>query len=351
MSIKLKTYPILLLSLFIFSCNNRGQSNLPNKKENFSNQTVNKVIEYNAGDVVTGGILDQKGQLWFATSRHGVYCYNGESFTNLTTKDGLCNNEVFSILEDKKGNLWFGTSDGICHYDGEVFTHIPIPWERHEGTKSVLCLFQDKDENIWVGTWGGGAYLYDGKEFTSYLSKAGRLQENGLHNNVIRSIIQDKEGYIWIASLSHGGVTRYDGKTFINFLEKDGLCDDMVFASFQDKAGNFWFGGNEGGDICRYDGDTFTHFGKEDGVCNTFVSCFFEDSKGRLWISSDTENSLCYYNGETFTPFSAKGNQDLPEIRFVLEDKKGTLWFGGRYGSLWSYNGDTLQDFTQAKNG
>ena len=67
---------------------------------------------------------DNNGNLWFGTGRNGVYRYDGKSFVNLTTEDGLINDSVFAIVEDKAGNLWFGTRNvGLYRYDGKSFVN------------------------------------------------------------------------------------------------------------------------------------------------------------------------------------------------------------------------------------
>jgi len=64
---------------------------------------------------------DAEGYLWFATISNGVSRFDGNEFVNFTTKDGLCNNKVFSIYLDSQERLWFGTDEGACWYDGRSF--------------------------------------------------------------------------------------------------------------------------------------------------------------------------------------------------------------------------------------
>jgi ligand-binding sensor domain-containing protein len=66
---------------------------------------------------------DKKGNIWLSTDKNGVFSYDGKTFKNFTTKDGLVNDSVKSILEDKNGNVWFGTRGfGLSRYDGSTFT-------------------------------------------------------------------------------------------------------------------------------------------------------------------------------------------------------------------------------------
>jgi ligand-binding sensor domain-containing protein len=72
--------------------------------------------------------------------------------------------EVTRIIEDKKGNIWFGASDGLRHYDGKTFTYFKEglinPW--------IWEILEDKTGNLWVGTREKGLYLFDGKTFINY---------------------------------------------------------------------------------------------------------------------------------------------------------------------------------------
>ncbi|MEI6489410.1 MAG: two-component regulator propeller domain-containing protein, partial [Bacteroidota bacterium] len=75
-------------------------------------------------DVIRCMLQDKSGNLWFGTDGGGVSKYDGKSFTHFTEKEGLSNNTVLSMLEDKSGNLWFGTDGGgVSKYDGKSFTH------------------------------------------------------------------------------------------------------------------------------------------------------------------------------------------------------------------------------------
>ena len=347
-----------MLVLFTFSCNGKGQKELSDKK--------NEPVKYGSGDVVTRGFLDEAGNMWFTTLKEGVFKYDGASlltekasFINFTEKDGLCDNSVSAVLEDKDGVMWFGTASGLCSYDGKIFINIPIP-ENHATSdwlesgypiinpNGVLSMIQDKNGIFWIGTNGGGAYRYDGKKFTSFLKNKGKLMPDSLHHNVITSIIEDKTGNIWFSSFSHGGVTKYDGTTFTHFGIEDGLGDDMISTSYIDRSGNLWFGTRAGG-MNRFDGEIFSTIHETEGPCQNHMASLYEDKTGKFWVASFARSGVCWYDGESFMPIEIEGSENLNDIKFISEDKAGNIWFGGRYGILWRFNGIELKDFTHKK--
>jgi ligand-binding sensor domain-containing protein len=90
----------------------------------------------------------------------GVSKYDGRSFTHFTEKEGLGNNVIVSILEDKNKNLWFGSmGGGVCKYDGKTFTHFTE--KEGLGSNFVNCIIEDKSGNLWIGTADGGVSKYD----------------------------------------------------------------------------------------------------------------------------------------------------------------------------------------------
>jgi ligand-binding sensor domain-containing protein len=349
-------YPLLVIIVLASSCNTQNrQSKSVSSEQTKAIETQTKITSYGEQDKVTSGLLDKSGDLWFGTSNEGVYRYDGKTFVNYTEENGLPTNDITSIEEDGVGNLWFGTKKGLCKYDGKSFTTVLIPWDGGEHQQEdywwnpnvIQCLLTDENGDLWVGTAGYGAYHYDGKTFTNLSFTNDSKQVDSLHHNFIQSMVEDTNGNIWFTSLTHGGISRYDGTGITYFSVEDGLKDDMVFSSYQDKAGTLWFGSiqtkHEG--LYRYDGSSFIGYGKEDGLCDNFVTGFFEDKAGMLWIR--TGSILCLYNGKTFAPFLTKEGKGLKDINFIIEDKEQNIWMGGRYGNLWKYDGETLLDFTQ----
>ena len=97
-------------------------------------------------DRVTDLIEDRNGNLWIAT-QGGLSCFDGKTFQNFTTKDGLPSNHIRCLFEDRQGHIWLGTDGRVAHYNGQLFQTINSP---HIG--SVLRILEDRDGAFWFGT-------------------------------------------------------------------------------------------------------------------------------------------------------------------------------------------------------
>ena len=231
----------LFLLILLGACNEhlRTDSSASNKSQiavastkaptpQYSNQ-VDK-IPASCG-AVQSSFLDRDGALWFGTHEKGVFRYASGAFTNYSTSEGFYGNTVSAIIQDDKGKMWFGTEKGLYKYDGQTFSNIPLPWVDTSSIwldsvypivnpNEVSALLQDSKGAIWIGTNGAGAYLYDGKNFKSYLAEAGRVQSDQLYHNIIPSISEDDNGNIWFTSRTHGGVCKLDGEKMTHFTPK-----------------------------------------------------------------------------------------------------------------------------------
>lgn len=347
---------ILLFALINTSCNSQSQSK-PITEE--SEKVKLTTHEYGAGDVVYNGYLDSSGNMWFATSQEGVYKYDGSSFVNYNIDNGLCGNDITSIIEDKDGVFWFGTENGLCKFDGITFKTISLPEYPKKSEwldkyypminpNAATHILQDKRGDFWVGSNCAGLYKFDGRNFESYLQEKGNLMPDSMHHNSISAIVEDKIGDVWVGSFSHGGISQFRDKEIIHHSLHDGIGDGMISSIYIDSQERMWVGTRNGG-IYNYDGKTFVSLqgiGDDEKIA---MAKFFEDSKGTLWMSSYARKGVYQFDGKSFIPFVLVNSDKLIDVMCMSEDKDGNIWFGGRYGLLWKYDGRELKDYTQLK--
>lgn len=365
---------LLLLFVFITSCNGQVQKKPPhtiNIEQTQTHSDQPKVIRTQGTKCENVGcqLLDKDGNIWFSIRGEGAYRYDGKSFTNFTTRDGLCNNNVSSIIEDRAGNILLGTSSGICKYDGNKFTKYPVP-----DTLSIICMLEDKDGNLWFGAMNKGVYRYDGTNLTHFIDKYKHPIFADKQEKMIVDIIQDKKGNIWFSSWNRGGVWRYDGTILTHFLPSadyysffedersnaysssvtkyvhspDYITDDMIFSISEDRAGNIWFATRRHG-ACRFDGKSFTSFKENDGFISYGIHSILEDKNGNMWFSTD-KNGVYFYDGKTFKNFTEKDGLANNAVMSMLEDKNGNMWFGTKWFGLSRYDGKTFTTFSQYEN-
>jgi len=276
----------------------------------------------------------------------GVFRYDGKSFTNIT--DGVSWRKFFSLLEDRQGNLWFGSiGSGVYLYDGKSFQNITT--DNGLINNEVTCIYEDKAGNIWFGA-GGGASRYDGKSFRNYIINGDSMMEDrtgGTFPNSprqpygVNSIIEDKTGKLWFGT--DGNAFVYDGKKF-TVVTRNGKPFKNVRTIIEDKKGNIWLGGNDG--LWRYDGTTFAD------ITYNFVLYVYEDREGNIWASSGSGNgpnnsALYRYDEKTLSnkyalPDIIKSKEGL--IFGILEANDGSIWFG-TLNAVNRYDGKTITDF------
>ncbi len=203
---------------------------------------------------------------------------------------------VRSILEDSRGNYWFGSSsevaayattgmargkygrlrfatyDAVIGYDGESFTVIDdksLGLDENTGSLHVRCVLEDSKGDVWIGSNGIGVILRDGNPANRFTQEKGlgRPDPRGarvkprpgdvtegcpsLHR--VFSMGEDRAGDIWFGTIDHGA-WRYDGKSLTNFSAQDGLTTKDVMAIYTDRHGDLWPTGNG---VFKFNGTTF----------------------------------------------------------------------------------------------
>lgn len=167
---EIKNLLFSLILMSIFSTSSNGQTSTSQSTNNINSHTKNeqhpKIVRTfgTKNETLRCELLDKDGNLWFSINGEGAYRYDGKSFTNFTIKDGLCNNNISSIIQDKSLNILFGTNKGIFKYGGKTFITIPM-----SDTLSITSLLEYREGNIWFGVINKGIYRYDGKNVSNFL--------------------------------------------------------------------------------------------------------------------------------------------------------------------------------------
>jgi ligand-binding sensor domain-containing protein/serine phosphatase RsbU (regulator of sigma subunit) len=231
------------------------------------------------------------------------------------------------LLEDKKGNLWFGTDKGGLYkyiMSESRMEVIDLP-KAGVSSNTISCLIEDSKGRIWVGTFGGGIVVFDGEKMLKFNS------ENGLKASKIYDIIEDVEGNILIAD-NDNGLTIFKGEAFETINEKEILPDPNVNAIYKDTTGSIWFGTNGG--ITRYypdSGKKPEFFNYKNSSVYEDVRFFRKDRDGNLWIGSTNQGVILYNMKSSKFEDQPYINSKLingVQVTSMEIDKKNNLWIG-----------------------
>jgi streptogramin lyase len=213
---------------------------------------------------------DSKGNMWFGSYLAGICKYDGKAFAYYSTKEGLTNNGIRAMIEDRSGNIWIGTNWGLCKYDGNYFTQYALV----ELFRTILSVLESGDGDIWIGTQDVGVIEKKGNFCIQY------TENEGLTNNTVRSVIEDRHGNLWFGT--DQGVCKFNGVTFTHFTENEGLISNKVRSIIEDRQGNLWFGTEQG--VSKYDGIAFRQYTENEGLSINYINSIIEDKNGYLWF-------------------------------------------------------------------
>lgn len=305
---------------------------------------------------------DRKKNHWFGSDGQGVYRYDGKTMTHFTMKDGLPNDRIRDFHEDKSGNIYITTLEGITRFDGQSFTtltpvesnewkleaddlwfkgnslengpyrydgkvlyHLKFPKNDREdefylenpraaaSPYGVYTVYRDRNGNMWFGTAALGACRFDGKTLSW-------LYEDHLTNTPaggsfgIRTIIEDKNGKFWICNTRHrfdihpSGTANKD-KGLVKYRREKGIesfrgpdGDHIYFQYVIEDQGELWMVTYRAG-VWRYDGKKMTHYPVKDGNRDTLLISIYKDMGGVLWLGTQ-EAGAYRFNGKTFEKFA-----------------------------------------------
>jgi ligand-binding sensor domain-containing protein len=215
----------------------------------------------------------QPDDLWFVGPQDGgvVFRYDGKSLYRLEFPKTKLGDEhfekmprskfpnalyspydVYCIVKDSKGNLWFGSSCvGVCRYNGKSFDWLTDKTLTEAPVRSIL---EDKKGNFWF-TYSGQA-PFDGFRAVHDFSKL----QAGAEGNIVpgMSVIEDDSGKLWTAALK-AGAFKYEGKQKVGYPIKEGKTVIEVFAIYKDNRGVLWLGTHNGG-AYKFNGRMFEKF-------------------------------------------------------------------------------------------
>lgn len=276
---------------------------------------------------------DDAGVVWAGTYGSGIVRYTGGSSTFYSLDNGLPSKVVRSIIQDREGNMWFGTYAGIARLGSENIQAYTTALGLSNNI--VMAIAEGPDGEIWFGTYGGGASKLAKGEFQTLDASS------GLPHSTIRAMLRDRQGRLWFGT--HKGVARWSGRSVTVLNKRHGLSSDVILSLLEDRRGRIWMGTFDGG-VCILDGGTINVYGTRDGLLSNRIRSIGEDQDGNIWLGTD--GGLTRFDGNAFNHFTTHNGLANNTVRALAVHSDGSVWCATDGGGISVFRDGSFTNYT-----
>jgi ligand-binding sensor domain-containing protein/AraC-like DNA-binding protein len=299
----------------------------------FSNGTFTAFNESHGltGKKINAVVEDRKGNLLFGTLENGVFVYREEKFFKYPIP-GLNNLQLIDMVEDQKGVLWIGTKSGllrIADSGSEMYT-------TRDGLSNnyITRIIEDSDCNLWVGTLKGLNRIKKKQD--------GRIGfESVLKSYTITWLLEDRETSLWVGTYD-SGIRRLRSGKFISYAPLEAHQEEIFISLFQDRHGVAWVGTLEG-KLFRCQGNDFIETLKIPGISGTGITAIVDDSYGNLWLGT-IGKGIFHRKGTAYVQLTVREGLADNLVTSIVKDNRGNLWFS-TFDGVSRYSNGTLESF------
>ncbi len=265
-------------------------------------------------------------EIWLATANRGLCAVFQDTILQYTVRDGLSSNYFFIAFNDNKGNLWFGSTNGLTRYNRygfKVFTE-----NAGLAGSDVHVVLNDFSGNTWFGTSDNGLYKFDNERFMHF-------PPNDKLGHKIFSLIKGINGNIIFGS-SKGGITVYYDNNFQYVKNFAGNTSAMVDVLFYDSKQNLWLGTQDKGLYKFRTSFSKIYLSPESETGN--ITSIEEDSAGYIWIGTLNNGIYRIKNDSLVSHFNNLNSPLKNGVQYIKTDTKGKLYIATAGSGLFRLN-------------
>lgn len=274
--------------------------------------------------------VDKSGKLWVGTDGGGINVFDKGKRIRIYKKEtcDISSNSIQASFCDSRGNLWFGIfNGGAYYYDMHTgrFRQI-FPTEKRNA--DVRSFFEDNEHQVWIST-SEGIYKasLDNQRINSHY---------GLTNNLVRSILKDSQGRVWVGTFG-GGVGIYNAEfKFIRMFNIDNhFPSNTINQVYEDRKKRVWVATGEGL-VCFSSVKSWKYrlYGWNSGLNNVHIRAISEDRHRNIWISTNKGISCLMDGLDQFSNYDHRDNVPVGSFASgcVTMQRDGILYFGSNNG-------------------
>jgi len=266
-----------------------------------------------SGDSIGGFFEDREGNVWVATNE-GLDRFRDITVVTLSVKQGLSSAVVGPVLADRDGSVWIGNPDGLGRWKNGESSDYGDADNKHRRI-TPYALFQDNHGRIWVANIKGVSYL-ENKRFVSV---------PGIPGGPVRGFAEDNAGTLWIAGVD-SGLLRITARNEIQVLPWTslGLKDFATAIATDPLQGGLWLGFYDGGIAYFADGSIRESYSAADGLGEGFVGRLRLDPDGTVWAA--TQGGLSRLRKGRIATMTSKNGLPCDAVQWVIRDNDQSFW-------------------------
>ncbi|MGH9763887.1 MAG: ligand-binding sensor domain-containing protein, partial [Blastocatellia bacterium] len=257
-------------------------------------------------------LLESRGQLWIGTYGQGLIRFKDGHTTRLSAPSSLPHNNVLSLFDDGEDDIWVGTQGGLLRLSPSTASTITTP----DGVpQSINTIYQDPRGTLFVTALNGRLFKVSNQILVPVPlpPKVASLP--------IRNVFRDSHGALWLGTDGQG-VVRLTDSGGVRYTMKQGLANDFVRAFCEDRDGSIWIGTD--GSLSRWHDGKFQNFDTGAGLAYSSIRALMLDRAGNLWVGTD--GGLNRFTSGAFVSDPLLDRLRGQKIWSMHEDRDGGLW-------------------------
>ncbi len=271
-------------------------------------------------------LRDHDGSLWIGAQERGLIHVHQGRTDAFATSEGLSGANIYTIFEDREGNIWVATNTGLDRFRDFVVATSTV--NQGLSNVSVVSVLADKDGSVWLTTRGGLNRLNNGQT-TIYRDRSAptmtavrEIVGSGLPDKGLASLFQDQRGRIWVSTLRGVGYLEND-----RYVSISGVPGGNILAIAEDTSGSVWIANEELG-LFRLFRDSlveqisWARLGHSDHVSALIA----DPSRGGLWLGFHLGGVAYFADGHVGTSYTVRDGLGTGRVNHLRLNQEGTLW-------------------------
>jgi ligand-binding sensor domain-containing protein len=244
---------------------------------------------------------DSRGNIWLISSDESLFRIDRRDYdsgrwryTHFSTRNGLSDDRIITFTEDREGNMWFGTyTGGVCRYNGDLFTGLTLASGLTNSSVTAFC--SDRSGRLWIGTDGGGVNI---------VGNDGRISSPGsrapARGSFVSALLLDRKGNVWQGTSDDGVSVHGPSGEITSYTKYSGLSTNKVFSIKQDSKGQIWICTDAG--LTLYNG-RLVNYSEGRALLTRSIGGMAESQTGELWFPGH-DTILEVYSGGLFRHYA-----------------------------------------------